>query len=485
MKSHYGFKQAPYDWYSKINGFLRSFGLVRPNQDHNLYISQNLIVLLYLDDILILAASVSGVSLLKQHLSGRYSMVDLGDIRQHLGMQIDRDQGNRQLFLHQTRYTETILCRFGMGDCKGVYTPMDGKAALAPPEDPAEVVDRSGYQAMVGSVMDAMLGTCPDLAYMISAVSKFNANPITGHHLAVKRTLRYLQQPKAFGIAYSGVQDTTKSFPEPVCYMDSDWAGDRQDRRSTGGYVITLCGGVISWKTRKQDVVALSTTEAEYIALSDAVKEVIWLRRLLRELESREVLKPSPDLRTHHEHEITKQWGPLDDTNGSEASPSIDAARSQPQRILADNQGAIKLASNPQFHDRSKHIDIRYYFVREAAERSLIAIDYVPTANMRADILTKALPRERDWKHLRGLGLQERSETTGSQPRRLGMARGISVWLLLVLFFGFPSFLVCSLSICSSCVSFSYWLLFYSLLSPCVYETGRSCMSHMGGTLSW
>ena len=312
-----------------------------------------------MDDILILAASLSGVSSRKEHLSGRYSMVDLGEIRQYLGMQIDRDRRSRRLFLHQTRYAETVLRRFGMGDCKGVYTPMDGKAALAPPEDPAEVVDRSGYQAIFGSVMYAMLGTRPDLAYTISALSKFNANPITGHHSAVKRTLRYLQQTKTYGITYCGDQGTTQAFPEPVCYTDSDWAGDRQDRRSTGGYVITLCGGVISWKTRKQDVVALSTTEAEYIALSDAVKEVIWLRRLLWELDSREVWKPLPDLCTHHEIETTKQWEPLLDTQGSEASTGIETAWEKPQRILAVNQGAIKLAANPQFHDRTKHIDIR------------------------------------------------------------------------------------------------------------------------------
>ena len=102
---------------------------------------------------------------------------------------------------------------------------MDGKAVLAPPEDPAEVVDRSGYQAMVGSVMYAMLGTRPDLAYTISALSKFNTNPITGHHSAVKRTLRYLQQTKTYGITSCGDQGTTQAFPEPVCYTDSDWAG--------------------------------------------------------------------------------------------------------------------------------------------------------------------------------------------------------------------------------------------------------------------
>ena len=166
---------------------------------------------------------------------------------------------------------------------------MEGKATLPTSEDPTEVVDHSSYQAMVGSVMYAMLGTHPDLAYTISTLSQFNANPITGHHSAVKHTLCYLQQAKTYGITYGGNQGATQAFPERACYTDSARDGVRQDRCSTGRYVITLCGGVISWKTRKQDVVALSTTEADYIALSDDVKEVIWLRCLLRELESSEV----------------------------------------------------------------------------------------------------------------------------------------------------------------------------------------------------
>ena len=351
---------------------------------------------------------------MKAHLSGRYSMVDLGEICQYLGMQVNRDRRNHSLFLHQTRYAETILHRFGMEECKGVHTPMDSKASLAPPEDPADITNRSEYQAMVGSVMYAMLGTRPDLAYSISALSRFNAGPIMSHHSAAKRTLRYLQQTKQLGILY-GNNHSSQGFPEPVCYTDSDWAGDRQDRRSTGGYVVMLCGGVISWKTRKQDVVALSTTEAEYIALSDAVKEVLWLRHLLWELESRLVWKPSPDLRTYHEDEAMKQWEPLDSSEASTSTNSTWAtSSSKPQQILADNQGAIKLATNPHFHDRTKHIDIRYHFVREAIGNGLITLNYIPTAEMRADIMTKALPRERHWEHMRGLGLREWSEIAGS-----------------------------------------------------------------------
>ena len=144
LKSLHGLKQASYVWESEIDGFLHSFGLVRSNQDHNLYISQDLIVLLYVNNILILAASVLEVALLKEHLSGHYAMVDINKIRQYLGIQINQNRSNRQLFLHPTRYTETILSSFGMADCQGEYMPIDGTAALAPPEDPAEAVDRSG-----------------------------------------------------------------------------------------------------------------------------------------------------------------------------------------------------------------------------------------------------------------------------------------------------------------------------------------------------
>ena len=234
--------------------------------------------------------------------------------------------------------------------------------------------------------------------------------PITGLHSAAKSTLRYLQQTKKLGILYGSSQSTSSGFPEPVCYTDSDWAGDRQDRWFTGGYVFTLCGGVVSWKTRKPEIVSLSTTETEYIALSDAVKEAIWLQRLLKELETQEVQNFNPDLRIYHEAETSKQWELPDSENSlgiaTESTRAVSASR--PQKILTDNQGAIKLATNPQFHDCTKHMDIRYHFVWEAIGNGLITLEYLPTAEMRADIMTKALPRECHWEHMQGLGMQER-----------------------------------------------------------------------------
>ena len=162
-------------------------------------------------------------------------------------------------------------------------------AALPPcPTNPAEATKRTEYQSKVGNVMYAMLSTRPDLTFAVSAFHKYNSCRITAHHSAMGQVLRYLQATKNTGILYKG-DSKTSAMPKPVCYIDSDWAGDRDKRRSTSGFVIILCGGVVSWKTRKQDIVALSTTEAEYIALTEAAKEVIWMRRLLREIETRDI----------------------------------------------------------------------------------------------------------------------------------------------------------------------------------------------------
>ena len=140
-----------------------------------------------------------------------------------------------------------ILERFGMQDCKGISTPTE-VAALPPcPTDPAEAIKRTDYQSKVGNVIYAMLGTCPDLAFAVSALSKYNSCPITAHHSAMGRVLRYLQATKNTGILYKG--GSISAMPEPVCYTDSDWAGDRDKRRSTGGFIVVLCGGAVSWKT--------------------------------------------------------------------------------------------------------------------------------------------------------------------------------------------------------------------------------------------
>ena len=286
LKCLYGLKQAPHEWYNDIDDLLNSAGFRRSNQDHNLYLLRECIVLLYVDDILIFGLSPLAVTTLKKEFSSKYSMVNLGEAKQYLGMLIERDRHACTIFLNQTRYIRKVLERFRLQDYKGISTPMEAAALPPSPPDNGEVVQRSEYQSMVGNIMYAMLGTRPDFAYAVSALSKFNQALITAHHSAMHRTLRYLQATKNTGILYKGEPNSITTMPEPVCYTDSDWGGDRDKRRSTSGFVLTLCGGAVSWKTRKQDIVALSMMEAEYIALMEASKEVIWMRCLLYEIET-------------------------------------------------------------------------------------------------------------------------------------------------------------------------------------------------------
>jgi hypothetical protein len=317
-------------------------------------------------------------------------------------MWITRDRPNRKLFLHQIPYISTVLNSVGMESCNGVATPMDVKTQLRPSETESEISEMAQYQSAVGKLMYGMLGTRPDLAYAVSTLSKFNHGPIMDHHSALKRVFRYLKQTASLGILYDGALCTIEDFPEPVCYTDSDWAGDKMDRKSTGGYVFTLAGGAISWRTKKQDVVATSTTEAEYIALSEATKESIWIRRILLEIETREIPEFTLDAKAYHEDQNMLQWELHDPPEGTEVSESI-----RPQTIFVDNESCIRISENPTDHARTKHIDIRYHFVRQSYYDGHIKAVHVPSSQMTADILTKPLPRDAHWRHVRGMGMTE------------------------------------------------------------------------------
>jgi hypothetical protein len=228
-------------------------------------------------------------------------------------------------------------------------------------------MDIGKYQSIVGKLMYAMIATRPDLAYTVSTLGKFAANPSPTHMAAVKRSLCYLKQTSTIGITYSG--SSTSSESQLTGFSDSDWAGDLDTRRSTTGYVYLCSGGAISWKSRRQPTVALSSTEAEYMATSEASKEAIWLRRLYNEITNTESF-------------------------------------SNPQQIYVDNNGAIEWTRNPKDHDRAKHIDIRYHFVRDAIEDKLVELQRVDSKGNTADLLTKALSHELHTRHMTGMRLR-------------------------------------------------------------------------------
>jgi len=366
-KALYGLKEAPRLWFRDINAYLHSIGFKSSMSDSNLYLSPAVILVLYVDDVLLASASISELQKVKKMLLLKYKMKDLGPVRQFLGLEVYQSSGRIQV--SQEKFIATILRRFGLENCNGLFTPMDPKP-LRPVqgEDGQQLSteDHHLYQSIVGSIMYVMTGTRPDLAYSISVLSKYLASPQRSHLAIAKRVLQYLKQTKDLCLSYSRLQDSRSA--TPYGFTDSDWAGDTGDRKSTGGYTFLLANAAVSWKSKKQNIVALSSTEAEYIACSEAAKEAIWIRRLFSEL-----------LTIH--------------------PPST------PILLYADNQSAVQLVKNNRFHERTKHIDTKYHHVRDTLAQGLITIEHVGTSDMTADILTKALVRETHWKHLHGLGL--------------------------------------------------------------------------------
>lgn len=258
------------------------------------------------------------------------------------------------------QYIENILQKYGMNSANPVATPADINVKLKKNDGVSKPVNPSAYQSMVGSLLYAAMTTRPDIAQAVSAVSKFNANPDATHLTAVKRIFRYLKGTVNLALKYE--RSGTETL---VGFSDADCAGDQDGRRSTTGNIFLLNGGAVSWLSRKQATVALSTTEAEYVALSQAAQEGTWLRRLLSDL-------------------------------GMDTTPTV---------ILEDNQGAIAIAKNPVDHSRTKHIDIRYHYIRECVQNGEVELQYCPTNDMKADILTKPLARQKFEYLRRGIGL--------------------------------------------------------------------------------
>jgi len=418
-KCLYGLKQAPRAWYTDIDAHLSSLGFTRSKEDYNLYISKHVLLLLFVDDMLLFAPKMDTIRVVKELLYSKYRMSDLGPVQQFLGLQVVRDRQARAIHINQAPYIEALLKRFQMDNCIGISTPMDPNCQLeaALPGYTAPRDHLLEYQQVIGSIMYAMLGTRPDLAFTVSTLSKYCSNPTPEHAIAAKRTLRYLRKTINVGIIFKGQENP--AIAEAIAgasptttgitgFTDSDWAGDVDSRKSTSGYVFLLYGGAISWKSTKQSVVATSSTEAEYIACSEAAKEALWIRRLHAEIKGTTL--PGLEDRYQHEADIQDQIRALRIT-----SPPTTVPQQNPQIILADNQGAIKLSKNPQHHNRTKHIDVRYHFIRKCNQDGLIELAYIPTTEMVADILTKALPRVKHDKHMLGMGMEAVGDKIGRQ----------------------------------------------------------------------
>ena len=351
-KAIYGLKQAPRIWYQTITNFLRGLGFEPINADLGVFVRSNMYIAVYVDDLLIIGPSIAEIKKIKRSLRNRFLMTDLGPCSYYLGMSVERDRQNRILRLSQEAYIEKVIRQFGMEDCKTISTPMETSPM---PENDADYVcpteQRIEYQRMIGSLMYIMLGTRADIAYPVSVASRYLANPGSQHMKLARRIIRYLKGTKGLSLTFKGHLQMLKG------YTDADWAGCHDSRRSTAGYLFNIGSGAISWQSKRQSVVALSTCEAEFMGQTQATKEAIWLRRLLDEL-------------------------------------NIDQGKTA-TIIWGDNQGAIALAANPQYHSRTKHMAIQRKWQGEVQDAGQVALKYIATTEQIADGLTKALPRER------------------------------------------------------------------------------------------
>lgn len=364
-KALYGLKQAPRLWFAKIDSFLISeLDFESSPYDPCLYVFKTsdgiVIVSLYVDDLLLACSDLKRLNWLKSALHRKFDMTDCGPASVCLGLEIRRDRAKKALHVSQTKYVLKVLERFKMLDCKPVVTPMDAQPTQ---EDiDGEPVDSTLYRQAIGSAMYLSVGSRPDIAFAVGRLAQFVENPTQPLWVKAKRLLRYISGTRNVGLMYNG-----HSPLRPVGFSDSDWGGCKIDRRSTGGYTFTMAGAAISWKSKKQGCVARSSSEAEYMALAAAAQEAIWMRNIFQFTQSNIQVSPTT--------------------------------------IRVDNQGAIKMARNDSSGTRTKHIDIQYHFVRDSLSKNLFAVDYCPTADNTADILTKPLLRSLLDRHKRALGL--------------------------------------------------------------------------------
>ena len=372
LKSIYGLKQSSRQWYIRFHNAIMSYNFDMIEEDHCVYIKRSknkfVILSLYVDDILIAGNDKGYVIEIKDWLSSHFEMKDMGEAAYILGVKISRDRSKNLLSLSQDTYIKKVLERFNMQDCKPIDTPTTKSGALSrklcpnTPEE-KEQMNKVPYSSAVGSLMYAILCTRPDICYAVRMVSRYQSNPGQEHWKAVKRILRYLKGTMGYSLCYQGTDLHLKG------YTDADWGGDLDERKSTSGFVFLLNNGAISWSSKKQSCIALSTMEAEFVASASAVQEAIWLKRFMDHL------------------------GVNDNAKG-------------PIIVNCDSQAAIAYTKDPKYHGKTKHIDIKYNFVKDMVSQKEVHIKYISTHDMVADPFTKPIPRYVYYRHVKSLGLR-------------------------------------------------------------------------------
>ncbi|KAI3786421.1 hypothetical protein L1987_40086 [Smallanthus sonchifolius] len=280
---------------------------------------------------------------LKRKLFSKFEMKDLGNLKYFLGIEVLRS--NQGIFICQKKYILDLLTETGLVDCKPVDTPMIVNHKLHM-EPNGELADKERYQRLVGKLI-YLSHTRPDIAYAVGAVSQFMHQPQVAHMEAVQKILKYLKGTTGHGVLFK-----SHGHLKVEVYTDADWAGDKGNRRSTSGYFSLVGGNLVTWRSKKQKVVALSSAEAEFRGIARGLGEVLWLRKLLTD---------------------------------------IGFSSKEASKVMCDNTAAIQISENPVQHDRTKHVEVDRHFIKEKLEAGIVELPFVPSKEQLADILTKAV----------------------------------------------------------------------------------------------
>lgn len=355
-KTLYGLKQAGREWNFKLDKVLRKIGFKPCNGDPCVYTmnfkEQRNIIAVYVDDILLAISNEHLLHKIKQQICAEFKVVDKGPVNYYLGMEIKSERD--KISISHKQFICELLKEHGMAETRACSTPLDPGQRFKRCADCSNcsLVDSKGYQSLIGSLMYLGISTRPDITHSVNKLAQFNTNPHIEHLAAAKHILRYLFSTVNTKLVFK------KTGEKLVAFADADWAGSCDERKSYTGFTFILAGASISWESRKQQTVALSSTEAEYMALSTASKEAVYLRNFLTELGFEKFIE----------------------------GPTV---------LNGDNISSQQLVKNPMHHAKTKHIDIRVHYVREIYNKNLITLQYVPTDDNISDIFTKNLNKQK------------------------------------------------------------------------------------------
>jgi len=360
QRAVYGLHQAPVKFKQEVITWFKDQGYQSMNASETIWKKTHekkiLIHALYADDFLHFTNSTTLYKEFQKTFKEKFE-IKTGTVGVYLGNSIVQDKTKFYTELHQTDYIEQILERFGMSKCTPVITPINKRLSTMTGDPKLTREEQEEYRAMVGSLLYLACWTRPDIAYAVSELSRFVSRPSKSHQTAVKHVLRYLKGTQNLGIRYSKQDGHSTQTNLLWGYVDSDWAGCPDTRKSTTGYTLMLNGAAVAWKSKRQTVVALSTAEAEFIAASSLIQEIIYIRCLL---------------------------------------DNLGYPQTHPTKIYEDNATCIKWAGGAiGGTDRAKHIDLREHFVHEAQQKQILYLTPIAGENNVADLLTKPLPKSR------------------------------------------------------------------------------------------